>query len=402
MPMVVGPCSGDRKVFRHATHRAKTPEETFAQLLPLLRQFGITRVAVVSGLDRLGVPVVMVTRPLSRSLSVTQGKGVSLVAAKVSGIMEALEHAHAEEIELPLRLATERSLASWSRVLSPSRLSTMAPGYHDDVSLLWIIGRSMKDSAPVWVPYDAVHLDSRWPSPTGPACVLSSSNGLASGNTVIEATAHGLFEVIERHLTAQFYDLDVNQQEALRLNPLSIREATADELLRQLEAADVEPSIWDISGELGVPCFFCELLDKHEDALRGIPPARGMGCHSDRQVALLRAVTEAVQSRITLISGARDDIVDVEPAARRAAIARAHRQQRARRERTALRDYDQIATYHFEAFGEELTWLTQLAEEAGLGESVMIDLSKVGLPISVVRVLLPGARLAPPAVTEAS
>jgi ribosomal protein S12 methylthiotransferase accessory factor len=386
----------DRKAFRHATHRARAPEETFEQLLPLLGRFGITRVAGVGGLDRIGVPVVVVTRPLSRSLSVTQGKGLSPVAAKVSGIMEAIEHAHAEEVELPLRLASERSLSSSSRVLGPSRLSTKVPGYRDDFSLLWVSGRSLVDGQSVWVPYDSVHLDSRLPSPTGASCVFSSSNGLASGNTLAEATNHGLFEVIERHLTVEFYNLDVEAQEALRLDLTSVQENPATELLSRLEAAQVEASVWDISGRFGAPCFFCELVDREEDPFRGIPCARGMGCHSDRQVALLRALTEAVQSRVTLISGARDDIVTFDVAARRAAVASAHRQQRARRQRIPTRRYDQVVTHRFETFGEESAWLTRRTNEAGLGEAVVVDLSKVGLPVSVVRVIVPGARLAPP------
>ncbi len=349
--------------------------------------------AVVSGLDRLGVPVVMVTRPLSRSLSVTQGKGLSLVAAKVSGIMEAVEHAHAEEIELPLRLATERALRRSSRVLSPSQLNLARPGYHADTSLLWVRGRTSREEQAIWVPYDAVHLDACSPTATGPSWLLSSSNGLASGNGVAEAIAHGLFEVLERHLTCEFYDLSAAEQEALRLDLTTIRDEPARSLLRQLADVQVEVCVWDISGGLGVPCFFCELLDREEDVVRGVPRARGMGCHSDRQVALLRAVTEAVQSRITLIAGSRDDIVDVGSGARRADIASAHRQQRARSSLVATRSFDQVASSDFEDFDAEVSWLSSRLEQAGLGAAAVVDLSKGGLPVSVVRVLVPGARL---------
>ena len=55
----------------HATrsyyaHRTVSPEETLARMTPLMPVLGITRIADVTGLDHIGVPVVMVTRPNAR------------------------------------------------------------------------------------------------------------------------------------------------------------------------------------------------------------------------------------------------------------------------------------------------------------------------------------------------
>src|SRR5947209_4551762 len=86
-----GPASGPgagpgrlEKRFRAGTHRVATPEETLAWVLPKARQMGITRIANVTGLDVVGLPVVAVMRPNSKSIAVAQGKGLSLAAAKVS------------------------------------------------------------------------------------------------------------------------------------------------------------------------------------------------------------------------------------------------------------------------------------------------------------------------------
>src|SRR6478735_6251482 len=89
------------KLHRDGTHRTVEPERTLERVQPTLPRIGVTRVAVVTGLDFVGILVVMVCRPNGRSLSVSQGKGVDLVSAKVSGIMEALEAWHAEHILLP-------------------------------------------------------------------------------------------------------------------------------------------------------------------------------------------------------------------------------------------------------------------------------------------------------------
>ncbi|HYC14151.1 MAG TPA: hypothetical protein VEC75_07870, partial [Stellaceae bacterium] len=67
---------GGRKRYRLGTHRTVPPEETIGRLRPLLDAFGITRVANLTGLDRTGVPVVMVCRPNARSSAVFHGKGI--------------------------------------------------------------------------------------------------------------------------------------------------------------------------------------------------------------------------------------------------------------------------------------------------------------------------------------
>ena len=85
-----------RKAFRCGTHRVRHPEQTWEAIAPLLPDYGITRVADVTGLDVLGVPVAMSVRPLARTLSVSQGKGQTLLLAKISAAMEALEIWHAE------------------------------------------------------------------------------------------------------------------------------------------------------------------------------------------------------------------------------------------------------------------------------------------------------------------
>src|SRR5580765_5231252 len=92
------------KLYFRGTHRTCTPQETLARMRPLLPGMGITRIANVTGLDRTGIPVVMVSRPNARSVTVSQGKGVTLDAAKASGIMEALEVWHAERIANSLKL----------------------------------------------------------------------------------------------------------------------------------------------------------------------------------------------------------------------------------------------------------------------------------------------------------
>ena len=108
------------------THRTCAPAETLARVAPLLAGMGITRVANVTGLDRTGIPVVMVCRPNARSIAVSQGKGLTLEAAKASGIMESIEVWHAELIMRPVKLASLDEMRGEHRMVDVGRLPRAA------------------------------------------------------------------------------------------------------------------------------------------------------------------------------------------------------------------------------------------------------------------------------------
>ena len=114
------------KAYSLGTHRVATPSETLGVFEQCRDRLGITRVGVVTGLDTIGIPVVTVCRPNARSLSVAQGKGVDLLAAKVSGLGESIEAWHAEHVLLPLRLASWRELAAVAPVVPVDQLARRA------------------------------------------------------------------------------------------------------------------------------------------------------------------------------------------------------------------------------------------------------------------------------------
>src|SRR5687768_13787505 len=89
--MSAAPLAGEveaARVYTLGTVRSRDPAATLALLLPHLPRFGITRLANVTGLDRVGIPVYQAIRPNSRGLSLSQGKGIDATAAKVSALME--------------------------------------------------------------------------------------------------------------------------------------------------------------------------------------------------------------------------------------------------------------------------------------------------------------------------
>jgi YcaO-like protein with predicted kinase domain len=368
-----------------AGQRTVTPADTIARVAPFLRAVGITRIANVTGMDTIGIPTVMVTRPNARSLSVSQGKGVDLQAAKASGIMESIEQWHAERIERPLRLARLAELEG--RAVDVARLPRFIDGYQGE-RILWIEGCDVVSGDPVWVPHEMVHLDFTMPLPPGSGHFSMGSNGLASGNHLVEALAHAIFELIERDATTLFYQLPWERQWERRLDPESIVDPACAALLQAFHRAAVEVAIWEATSDVGVPTYLCSILDRDPDPFHPLGPARGAGCHLDPAVALARALTEAAQSRLTRIVGTRDDIQREEFEALRqdTAIDRT-RLQMAVPTRPPGRFRAGAAAATFE---EDVRHSCDRLRAVGIPQVVAVDLSRRGFPVSVVRAIIPG------------
>jgi YcaO-like protein with predicted kinase domain len=149
---------------------------------------GITRIADITGLDTIGIPVVLAYRPNSRSVVVAQGKGLTVAAAKASAVMESIETFMAEPIVLPLTLGSANDLMFSHTLADVGALPrTTASRYHNDLPILWIEGRELFSGGLTWVPYEMVHTARTVPAPTGTGCFLESTNRLASGNHYLEA-----------------------------------------------------------------------------------------------------------------------------------------------------------------------------------------------------------------------
>src|SRR5438128_10237225 len=120
---------------------------------------GITRLGNITGLDRIGIPVAVAVRPNSRSVSVSQGKGMDLTQAITSALMEASEGFHAEEVGEGRR-ATHRELAAeGAGVVDPMKLCTTGQPFDFDAAISWLEGFDLLQQEPCWVPAEVVNTD---------------------------------------------------------------------------------------------------------------------------------------------------------------------------------------------------------------------------------------------------
>jgi ribosomal protein S12 methylthiotransferase accessory factor len=344
---------------------------------------GITRIAVLTGLDVLGVPVVAATRPNSRSIAVHQGKGVTLDAAKASAVMEAVETFHAETMSLPLRLAAHDELPA---AADPAALPRAAGRTLGDARILWVEARELMGGGDLFVPLELVTADYTHPTPAGSGFFQATTNGLASGNHWLEAVLHGLYEVVERDAIALWRAGGARAREARVVALDSIYGEVSAALLARYRAAEVAVRVWDVTSDILLPCFVA--LAVAPGGVNGVEPELGSGCHADRDVALSRALSEAAQARLTRISGARDDFgpetFGDDAKSERLDMAAQWMRSPARR---AFQDAPGCAG---PTLRHDLDAALARLDNVGLRQVAYVDLTRAEFGIPVARVIVPG------------
>jgi YcaO-like protein with predicted kinase domain len=290
------------------TVRDAPPSWTLQRVLPILSAVGITRVANITGLDHVGIPTWMVVRPLARSLTVSQGKASTHELAKLSGIMESIEMYHAEHFTPPGEWAPLSQFAKIDDYINPAVLPVRSDATLDfESEIYWVQGHDIVSGRPKWIPHELFDADCTKKSKNPFFC--QSSNGLSSGNSVEESILHGLCEVVERDQisfwleTAQYARQIANTLVSLD----SIDHPICVSLINKCREAGLDVLIWYATTNIDIPVFTCTVADRTG---RTFYPIRtnGHGCHPLKAVALSRAITEALQSRLTHIAGTRDDM----------------------------------------------------------------------------------------------
>jgi YcaO-like protein with predicted kinase domain len=387
------------KAHRAGTHRVISPEQTLELVRPFFQAAGITRVADITGLDRIGLPVVTVCRPNSRSVAVALGKGADLAAARASGVMEAIEDAMAERAGLPMILGSVNDLRSSHPLINVDELPKRTDSrYHPDLPQLWVEGRDLMTQTPRWVPYEVVHTAYTLPRPTGTGCFVASSNGLASGNHLLEAISHGICELAERDAATLHSVRDQGRRAQCQVDQGTIDDQRCAEALDRISRAGLATIIVDITSDLGIPAFACLVGEQRGDGAWTGYLADGMGCHPDPAVALLRALTEAAQDRLAFISGVRDHPEGWDQALRYRPLSSGDPAPFMRA--GAARPFIAAGGLCSDSLDADVAWELAALRAAGIGEVVAVDLTREDLGIPVARVVIPG--LEGPATTTRS
>ena len=377
------------------TRRIIDAAATLERIMPSALSIGMTRVADVTRLDTIGIPVAIAVRPNSRSLSVAQGKGVTIEAAKASAAMECLELHHAEHVSLAVQIISRTELARrGATVVDVERLAKRQNSrFHSDLRIPWIVGSGARSGIPTLVPLEMVDMDCVRPRAYTTGCFYGGSNGLASGNCREEAIAHGLLELVERDAKSLWWHLGADRQAATQIDPASVDDPVAVDLIARFEAAGVGVAIWDMTSDLDIATFRVAAIDRNIHEYRRLSVTAGHGCHLDRGVALIRALTEAAQARLTAITGSRDDVTRASLEGGADALSRAGARRALELGGVQRRDFHEVPHAPNEFLEDDIDTTIERIEAAALPEPIVVDLVGVDdddARIAVVKLVGPG------------
>ncbi|OLF11310.1 YcaO-like family protein [Actinophytocola xanthii] len=280
--------------------RERTPERTWELVAPRMPAYGITRVAELTGLDTIGMPVYMAVRPLGHTMCVSQGKGTTRLNARISAVMEAIEIFLCERFhpaDTFVATAAELDLPYSTTEVTPTEQSVVS----DRFPMPWVPATSLGDGARLAVPLHSVALDGICDDTWRPRTVFASSNGLAAGNSLAEATVHALLEVVERYSSAGMARTPIRQRRVIDLTTLP--DCWSRDLIEHVQDDGFWVEVVECSAVPGTSAFAVFLWRPDMPSIYA-----GSGCHVLPEPALQRALTEAVQSRMSVVSGLRDDL----------------------------------------------------------------------------------------------
>jgi YcaO-like protein with predicted kinase domain len=154
-------------------------------------------------------------------------------------------------------------------------------------------------------------------------------------------------------------------------------------VLALLEDAGVEAHIVWCPTDVGVPTCLAYVIDRRP----GVGIYKGYGCHLDPEIAMIRAVTEAVQSRTIFVAGARDDLL--RPTYEALKRSDVFTPAEFAREATPVSAAD-LADDATPTFDGDIAVLLERLARAGFEHVLVRELDGAAFEVAVARVVVPG------------
>ena len=262
-------------------------------------RYHITRITNSTYLDVIGIPVYTSVRPDALNLCVNAGKGLTNLEAQIGAIMECYEYSLAEERYSHLEVFKDSHSLLNNQF---KNLDIHDFGIRSDAVINYEDNYFSKctdllSNKSCYLPSEL--LFHPLTKKDYPKLFGTSTNGLASGNNLKEASLHGIFEIIERDIIS--LNRVLNNSVNIKLDSLP---ETFGKYIDNIYSSDLALVIQYIPNNFKVHCFECFIIQNNW----GFPTiSGGSGAHTVLDIALTRAFTEAAQSRVSHIHGGRDD-----------------------------------------------------------------------------------------------
>jgi len=371
------------------THRVISPDKTIENNKDKLKTAGITRIADITDLDRIGIPTYTAIRPTAEigGVSVYGGKGITKDHAKASAMMEGFERYSAERKDYDKTIiASLNEISDKGNYIDPKSLNLpkqLEKMDINDIPLEWSVAHDLITDEDYYVPTNAI-LHPYSHESNVESLFKSNTNGLASGNILEEAILHGMFEVIERDAWSIF---ELTHKNYAQIDTDTIESDVINETIDKFESEGIKIKLMDFTADIKIPTIAASADDTvTKDA--GLLTL-GIGTHLDPEVAILRALTEVAQSRATQINGAREDTV-------RADFAREAGYERMKRinkfyfkqenDKINLANIENKSTH---SITQDISIVKDELIENEIKHILYTDLTRPELGVSVVRVVIP-------------
>jgi ribosomal protein S12 methylthiotransferase accessory factor len=302
------------------------------------------------------------------------GKGLTEDEARASTLMEIIERYSAfanfyDDQSIGYKRGYSLIKARYSEltekgqnVLNPNKINLEVP--YEDQELYWIIAEEVDKGGcrEIYIPaqfaflissgnFDEIDLYSQG----------TTTNGLASGNTIEEAKLCALLEYIER-----------DSEKVMLFSPgryflLEADDPIMNSILNTWKKKGVHICFLDLTSEIGVPCYNAFFIHTRGGF------SKGWGAHLDGKIAINRALCELTSPYFLSSNYSTKPLTE---------------------EIQKTIKYEELPNYSSGNVNEDLSILERLLIMNGL-YPIYVDLTKKDLDIPVVRVIIPGMEMFP-------
>src|ERR671910_2973779 len=409
-----------KKWSNEGTSRTIPASETLPKAFQACQRIGVTRLADITNMDRLGIPNYSAVLPGTEDyIWVYSGKGTNRQNAKASALMESIER----YCSLPSGNNGRRYIRGTAKELSKSyivihpddMIEPLNFQYSERMIMDYLEGVDLFTKKAVLVPAPLVLFRYSPSAPSVNPFAFHHTNGLASGNVLEEAICHALCEVIERDAASiseiraraiPFHILKTIENKLRQrgyvlssipantfmddytiyrdVELLGVQLEGVQKLTSKFHDSDLPLLIKDITSDIGIPTFAASSIEwiSHDYGYL----AEGHGTHPDARIALLRAITEVSQTRAANIQGARDDL-------RKISYGNSNSDEKKTWQFMKSKNsipFSKIKSYVNDDILDDINLILSRLSSNGLNQVIVVDLTNPQIKIPVVRTIVPG------------
>ena len=361
-----------------------------AQLCDFEKICGITRVADITYLDRIGIYAYQSVRPDAEegdgSFTIFSGKGLTKEQCKISAIMEGIERYCAEERnnrDIILKKSIAELRTNYN-IVEPKELNILNQSISENDEIEWILGYDLIAKSEVYIPAANVCYPYNFRKHKYP--LRNYTTGLAAGNTYLEALFHGLCEVIERDAAA----MNIIFKKRISVDIHTIKNKTIRKIIERITKTEGLKLYvkYITTEEINVPVF--QVLIDDTFLRNPLYISGGYGAHPNKEIALINALNEAILSRAGTISGGREDLEKFLKAKENFSYEEYKEKYRYWFDQEKTINFENIESEDLPTILDDMSLCVERLVNAGFDKIIFVNLKKRNIDVPVIKMLVPG------------